>query len=1185
MQLKTLEINGFKSFADKTVIQFDHGITGIVGPNGSGKSNITEAIRWALGEQSAKSLRGGKMPDIIFAGSNTRKPLNRAEVSLTFDNSDHQLPVDYAEVKVTRVLYRDGTSAFYLNQKSCRLKDIVNLFMDSGLGRESFSIISQGKIAAIFNSKPADRRGIIEEAAGVVQYKQRKKEADSQLNATADNLHRVADIIAELGQQVEPLKEQSSLAKDYLQQKKQLDQVTKTLLVRQIETRAAAKTQQQQALKAAKENVVLAQRNQSEFQTKVTAQKAQQQKNTQRLDTLQQDQLRITKQQAELSGQAELAGERRQVAQDKLTDLTGELKQQQGQLTALQQVLTAEKTALQEAKADLKQKQQTVANYTQAQQVDEATLKQQVAALQQQYIDQLQAQTTLHNEAVYLAREQQQTKAQDEKQQAEQTALAQQTATLKGQLAAAQVAATAIKTKQTAQTQQQQVLTTQVEQQQHTYDQQQQQWYQALAIMQKVAAKQASLAEMKDDYSGFYAGVRGVLQHKAQLAGVIGAVAELLTVPAKYNTAIEAILGGQLQAVVVADEAAGKRSIAYLKQQRLGRATFLPLSVMQPQQLNANQLQQISSQSGFIGVAADLVKFAPEHASVMRHLLGHSVVATDLTAAIKLAALLQHRVRIVTLDGDILNPGGAMTGGGRTKQNGLLAREQEQRDLVAQLAKMKQQLATKEQALQVLKQQIETDKQQLATSDTQQQALAQQALESQATLKDLTRQATQLARQQQAFSFTNQQQNEAAADYQQKIADNQAQTEQIATAIAQSQATLKAKQATLNSWQATQAATASQRQQAQTDLAVAQEQQKQRQQTNRTHVEQQSVLQAAMARNQQQIEQLQQRLSTQTRDHASNAADLKRAAQQLEQLAQQIATIKTQRDELATTLQQQEAQLAHAQTSYQQQLAAQQRIEATLTSLNDSLNHALSQLESDYSLSFEAAKAAALSTDLAQLQQQQKLLKLGLADLGEVNLGAIAEYERVSQRYEFLLAQRDDLLSAREQLAATMTEMDQEVSQRFKATFDATAKAFAEIFPQMFGGGQASLSLTEPADLLTTGIEITAQPPGKKLQQLSLLSGGERALTAITLLFAIINVRPVPLCILDEVEAALDEANVERFGHFLQRYDQQTQFVVITHRKGTMMAMDVLFGVAMQESGVSHMVSVALADAKTEAHA
>ncbi|MDT3392423.1 MAG: AAA family ATPase, partial [Bacillota bacterium] len=302
MQLKTLEINGFKSFADKTVIQFDHGITGIVGPNGSGKSNITEAIRWALGEQSAKSLRGGKMPDIIFAGSSERKPLNRAEVTLTFDNSDHQLKSDYDEVSVTRILYRDGTSAFYLNQKSCRLKDIVNLFMDSGLGRESFSIISQGKIAAIFNSKPEDRRGIIEEAAGVVKYKQRKKEADSQLSATADNLHRVSDIIAELAQQVEPLKEQSSLAKDYLQQKKQLDQITKTLLVRQIESRAAAKKEQQQALKTAQENVILARRNQTDFQTKVTAQKEQQQKNTQRLDILQQDQLRITKQQAELSG-------------------------------------------------------------------------------------------------------------------------------------------------------------------------------------------------------------------------------------------------------------------------------------------------------------------------------------------------------------------------------------------------------------------------------------------------------------------------------------------------------------------------------------------------------------------------------------------------------------------------------------------------------------------------------------------------------------------------------------------------------------------------------------------------------------------------------------------------------------------------------------------------------------------
>ncbi|MFD1318986.1 chromosome segregation protein SMC [Loigolactobacillus zhaoyuanensis] len=1185
MELKTLEINGFKSFADKTVIKFDHGITGIVGPNGSGKSNITEAIRWALGEQSAKSLRGGKMPDIIFAGSSERKPLNRAEVTLEFDNQDHQLKSDYDQISVTRVLYRDGTSAFYLNQKSCRLKDIVNLFMDSGLGRESFSIISQGKIAAIFNSKPEDRRGIIEEAAGVVKYKQRKKEADSQLLATADNLHRVSDIIAELAQQVEPLKEQSSLAKDYLQQKKQLDEITKTLLVRQIESKVATKQTQQQALKTAQENVVLAQRNQTEFQAKVTAQKAQQQKNTQRLDTLQQDQLRITKQQAELSGQAELAGERRQVAQDKLAELTAELKKQQQQLNELQQVIATEKTALQQADTDLQQKQQLVKNYTQAQQVDEATIKRAVEDLRQQYIDQLQQQTTLHNEAVYLEREQKQTQVQDQKQQAAAAALKQRITELAEQRTTAQATATKLDQAQQQIQQQQQKLQTQLQQNQQQYDQQQQQWYQALAIMQKGEAKQASLAEMKDDYSGFYAGVRSILKHKGQLAGVVGAVAELLTVPPKYNQALEAILGNQLQAVVVADEAAGKRSIAYLKQQHLGRATFLPLAVMQPQQLSSMQQQQLADQPGFIGVAADLVQFAPAHANVMRHLLGRIVIATDLAAAIKLAAILQHRVRIVTLEGDILNPGGAMTGGGKTKQNGLLVREQEQRDLVAQLAKMKAQLATKEQALQTLKQQIDDATQQSTAAEQQLKKLTQQELENQAVLKDLARQQTQLDREQTAANFDNQQQSDAVAEHQQKQTANQQQTKQIDAAIKQIQADLAAKQAQLASWQSNQAATATQRQQAQTDLAVAQEKQKQRQQTNRQHVEQQSTLQAAIVRDQQQAAQLTQQLSLQTQDHASNAADLVRAAKQLKQIDAEIKSVKAAREQLSATLQQQEQQLAHAQTGYQQQTAAQQRIETTLTNLNESLNQALAQLESDYSLSFEAAKVAALTTDQAKLQQQQKLLKLGLADLGEVNLGAIAEYERVSQRYEFLLAQRGDLLSAREQLTTTMTEMDQEVSLRFKATFDATAKAFAEIFPQMFGGGQASLSLTNPADLLTTGIEITAQPPGKKLQQLSLLSGGERALTAITLLFAIINVRPVPLCILDEVEAALDEANVERFGRFLQRYDQQTQFVVITHRKGTMMAMDVLFGVAMQESGVSHMVSVELATDKQEAHA
>nr|SFZ88162.1 Chromosome partition protein smc [Loigolactobacillus rennini] len=1185
MQLKTLEISGFKSFADKTTIQFDHGITGIVGPNGSGKSNITEAIRWALGEQSAKNLRGGKMPDIIFAGSNARKPLNRAEVSLTFDNQDHQLKSDYDEVNVSRVLYRDGTSTFYLNQKSCRLRDIVNLFMDSGLGRESFSIISQGKIAAIFNSKPAQRRGIIEEAAGVVKYKQRKKEADNQLTETAANLNRVSDIISELAQQVEPLKKQSSLAKDYLRQKKQLDQVSKTLLVRQIEAQAAKRDQQQQTLTQTQENVQLAQHNQTEFQTQVNAQKKQQQKVAQQLDRLQQQQLQITKHQGELSSQTELVGERRRVAQENLANLKTGLTQQNDKLQKQHQSLVDEKKALAQAAKQLHQQELQIKQAKAHQKLDKATLEKAIEKLRQRYIDQLQQQTSLHNEAVYLKRQQQQDQVQNQKQQAQQQALLQRVQTLKQQQEKAAAQVTQLTKKQQQLQQQRQQLQSQSQTEQAHYQQQQQQWYQALAIMQKAQAKQASLAEMQEDYSGFYAGVRGILKHKKQITGIIGAVAELIDVPQKYNQAIESALGNQLQSVVVKDEAAGKNGINYLRHHHLGRATFLPAAVMQPQPLNQFQQQQLTGITGYIGLAADLVTFSSAYANVIRYLLGRIVVATDLDAAIKIATALRHRVRIVTLKGDLLNPGGAMTGGGHNQRGGLLARKQEQQTLTAQIAQMQQQLTAKEQALQTKKAQLEAAAKQNVTLEQKLKALAPQLLEQQGIVKDVQRQQAQLTQQQKAIAFTDQQQNETKISNQEKLTTNQQQTQQVTAAIQQLKTELAEKQTHLSNWQADQTASAEKQQQLKTALAVAQERQKQRQQAYREHVEQQSALQAEITRDQRQAKQLQQQLDAQKQNHRANQDELKISAQKLAQLSQQIKTLKLQRAQIDSTLQQQEQQLAHAQATYQKQATNAQQLKTSLNYLNQQLKQALTQLESDYQLSFEAAKADTLTTDFSQLKQQEKLLKLGLADLGEVNLGAIAEYQRVSQRYDFLLEQRKDLLTAREQLTATMTEMDQEVGQRFKATFEATAKAFAEIFPLMFGGGQANLSLTDPTDLLTTGIEITAQPPGKKLQQLSLLSGGEQALTAITLLFAIINVRPVPLCILDEVEAALDEANVARFGRFLKRYDQQTQFIVITHRKGTMMAMDVLFGVAMQESGVSKMVSVALEDAQREASA
>jgi chromosome segregation protein len=1174
VQLKTLEIVGFKSFANRTVLHFDHGTTGIVGPNGSGKSNISEAIRWALGEQSAKSLRGDKMADVIFAGSATRHPLNRATVTLTFDNQDHTLSDQHDEVEVQRILYRDGSSAFKLNQKSCRLKDIVNLFMDSGLGRESFSIISQGKIAAIFNSKPEDRRGFIEETAGVALYKQRKHEAELQLKTTAANLERVSDIVTELAQQMEPLKEQSSIATDYLQQKKQLDQVTKTLLVRDITAKVAAKKDQQVALKQVATRLKQAKSNEQTFQKQLTQSKKEQQALQQVLDQQQQQRVELTQQLAQLSNEKELAGERRQVAKDQLASLTTQVQEAEKALAAAQAKFAQQAKSLQQKRRDLQRQRQALKSNTQQAQTQTQQLTVTIKQQRDQYIDQLQQQTTLHNEAGYLKRQLAQLAQQLSKTGV--TALEEQTTQWHQKQTQAQQQATALQ-QQRQQLQAQLTATkNQVTKQQQQLEQAQQNWLQALKIKQKAEAQFATLKEMQASYTGFYNGVRLLLQQRSSLPGLIGAVTELIQVPDQYLTAIETALGGQAQALITETQTVAKQAIELLKQKHAGRATFLPLDALQHRQLTVAQLTQAQQQAGFCGCAADLITFEAQVAPALQYLLGRVLVVDTLPHGITLANQLRHQVKIVTLTGDILNPGGTMVGGSHKSQNRLLAQRQQQDKLQHELQAMNQALSEKEQDLNQLKAQIATDQAKVTTLTTQSEQLGQQVMRQNTTLATLKEQAQAFEQRQRALTFEQQQTKDQQAKLQQQQTDNQQQQAQLTETMAATQAALTAAETALTTAQQQQATTQEQQQQRQTAVAVAQEQVQQLE-TSQDQLAT-TIQQATNQLQQQQAKQksLTQQVQQNSGQHQTTQQDLQTLQQQLDQLTQTVQAQQTQRQTYAQQVTQQEQQLAHAQASSQQERGSAVRIRTAIEQLDEGINQALTQLSQTYALSYEAAQAESLTTATTELQQQAKLLKRGLADLGNVNLGAIETYQQLKKRYDFLNTQQADLLEAQAQLDRTMHAMDQEVAQRFMTTFDATAKAFAVLFPKMFGGGQATLKLTSPDEPLTTGIDIIVQPPGKKLQQLSLLSGGEQALTAITLLFALIEVRPVPLCILDEVEAALDEANVVRFGNFLKHYHHQTQFIVITHRKGTMMALDVLYGVTMQESGVSTVVSVSV---------
>lgn len=1180
MQLKALTINGFKSFADKTQIEFVPGLTGIVGPNGSGKSNITEAIRWALGEQSAKSLRGEKMGDIIFAGTASRPPLNRAEVVLTFDNSDGYLANQPATVSVCRRLYRDGESDFLINNQAVRLKDIIDLFMDSGLGKESFSFISQGRVEAIFNSKPEDRRGILEEAAGVLKYKQQKAKANKQLAESDDNLDRVNDIIHELHHQLEPLEEQASIARDYERQMADYQKAHKAVLALEIKQLAAEQTATAtqasvttKLLAGLKEKLASLEAR-SETLTAKDVDFDQQVAHTN--DILLAESMRLEN----LTGETRVSSERATNAQATLADLQAQLDD------ATLQAAEAEKQlqVLNEKQvAQAKQLTQAEAEYAAAQSAasDPQALNRQLDDDQAAYIRLLQQQADCNNQLAAAKKDQQvqasQTAAQSTrsheltKQVREQQAtcddLAKQVDQAKADLAQAET-----KLGETSET---------AAQLKVQHDQLTAAYQKALGIFQATKSRFETLKELKEDYNGFFAGVKAVLQHKAQLNGVVGAVAELITVPQQYQQAFDIALGGSLQSIVTDDEQAAKSAISYLKQTRAGRATFLPISVIKPRRIPANVLNTLQQQPGFLGVGVDLIRYAPKVADIMANLAGLLVVADNLDHGIAMANATGHRYRIVTLDGDLLNVGGSMSGGQvRAKGSSPLARTQEVQTLAANLKTMTSALQNKHDEIQGISDQLNgaNEAKVKAQAAVNQQAADLKALQAQLTPQQ--ERLTALSRQLQALGLDAQ----ATTDYHALIEKLQGQAEALKTQLVDAQAQIDTTKAALNSATTAQADQQAHISELKAQVAVLKSAQQttanqltQWQQSRDTGIDRQHALQTRIKN----IEASAKADSASSTDRQAQIKQLKTSVAKLKKQQAQLSADKAE-NRHALSLVSAEITTANRQRDDAQAQASQQAVSLNRIKLN--LDSRLNTLSEDYQMTYEAAIEDVQEDDsaLPMLKSRVKLLKRGLDDLGPVNPNAIAEYDNIKTRYEFLTKQQGDLLAAKADLLETMNELDEEVKTRFKAMFDATDAAFQEIFPKMFGGGHAHLSLTDPDDLLNTGLEIEAQPPGKKLSHMSLLSGGERALTAIVLLFAILQVRPVPFSILDEVEAALDDVNVNRFGEFLRHYSSDTQFIVITHRRGTMLAADVLYGVTMQESGVSRMMAVSLDQAQAD---
>ncbi|BDG35112.1 chromosome segregation protein SMC [Saccharococcus caldoxylosilyticus] len=1182
MFLKRLDIIGFKSFADRVSIEFVPGVTAVVGPNGSGKSNITDAIRWVLGEQSAKSLRGAKMEDIIFAGSDSRKPLNVAEVTITLDNEDQFLPLDYQEVSITRRVYRSGESEFFINKQPCRLKDIVDLLMDSGLGKEAFSIIGQGRVEEILSSKPEERRTIFEEAAGVLKYKIRKKKAEAKLAETQENLHRVSDILHELEQQLEPLKMQASIAKDYLEKRDELERFEVALMVHDIEQLYEQWTSLKQQLE---------QHQNEEIELSSTLQKAEADIEQLRdhitaldesIDGLQQVLLVASEELEKLEGKKEVLKERKKNAVQYQRQLEEAIASLAEKKERIEQVLSREQTQLAELQtavatlqAELKEKQASLSAY-------DVNIEEKIEQLKSDYIELVHEQATLKNERAHL-----QTLL--EKLQAKQAALAEanhkyleERQKLRQQYAALDEKRVQLeKTLEQAEallrqkTEEVSVLKTDLEKKEAML-------YQAYQYLQQTKSRKELLEEMQQDYAGFFQGVKEVLKARAQFPGVHGAVVELIQVPDRYETAIEIALGGAMQHIVVENEEVARKAIHYLKTNAYGRATFLPMNVIQAKTIPAEQLALIKGHPAFVGIASELIHYENIYHSVIANLLGNVIITTDLKGANELARLLHYRYRLVTLDGDVVSPGGAMTGGGIAKKaNSLLSRNRELETIAAKLREMEEKTGKLEQLVQAKKKQIQQEETNLA-------ALREQIEEQRFSLQEVKGELRELQLQEKNM-------NERLALYDHEKANDEQEARQmterlavIAQQLDHLEKKLREMDEEINKLQTkkqTEQTSKEALQTAMTEQKIALAETQQRLKNAQEKVEQ---LASELADTKKQLQTAKQELAVLIEEMNSSHS----SEEELEELRNKKLEDKQKTVDLIASRREQrlqyQAQLEHLEREWKEKKRQHKQLadivkdeEVKLNRLDVELENLLSRLREEYTLSFEAAKAAyPLTVDVQEARKRVKLIKRAIEELGTVNLGAIDEYERVSERYQFLTEQKADLQQAKETLHQVIDEMDQEMKKRFLSTFEQIRAHFGDVFCQLFGGGNADLRLTDPNNLLETGIDIVAQPPGKKLQHLSLLSGGERALTAIALLFSILKVRPVPFCVLDEVEAALDEANVYRYAQYLKQFSSQTQFIVITHRKGTMEEADVLYGVTMQESGVSKLVSVRLEDSK-----
>lgn len=1175
MYLKEIEMQGFKSFADKTTIEFDKGVTAVVGPNGSGKSNITESLRWALGESSAKNLRGGKMPDVIFAGAENRKPLNYAQVVVSLDNSDGFIKDAKETIRVERHIYRNGDSEYLIDGRKVRLRDIHDLFMDTGLGRDSFSVISQGRVEEIFNSKPEERRAIFEEAAGVLKYKTRKKETQTKLNQTQDNLDRLDDIIYELEAQVKPLGRQAKVAKEFIGLEDERKQLHLNVLVEDIQTDKVRLDSLKEDLDSIKSDLSAYYEQRQQFEKQNQALKTKRHQLSEEMATKQAGLVDITKAISDLERQMDLIAlessqkeEKKQAATSQLAELKAsqeslreELAQKENQLAKLDGELTATTAKIQKLQAELDRFS------TDPDQV--------IEKLREEFVSLMQEEADLSNKLTMTQADIDNQKQLSESKSEE---LAQTQANLEALKAEAK---DALESFEAARKQVKEFLdayqelfakTSQLEK---DYQAEQTKMFDQLDVIKSKQARKSSLESILRNHSNFYAGVKSVLQASSQLGGIIGAVSEHLSFDRKYQMALEIALGGSSQHVIVEDEAAAKRSIAFLKKNRQGRATFLPLATIKARHLSQQNQAILSSSQGFLGVASDLVSFDKRLDNIFQNLLGVTAVFDTVDNANKAARALHYQVRLVALDGTEIRPGGSFSGGAN-RQNNTTFIKPELDNLVAELNELQEKQVTQEKLVQNLHETLLASKEELASLKAQgeEARFAEQKAELEyQQLAERLNDVKQLCKQLQESETDN-----SSNDLESQKAHFEAELTKVAEH--KQELTSEIDQIKENKNAITQKV-----EQLRQDLSQAKLQERELLSERKFESANKTRLDISLAENKAEMTKCEDLLAFHASDQEiENLPLLKKqhdeAVTRKASEEERLVSLRFELEDCEANLEELEEQVAKENQKNEELIRKQAQVEAQVAQVSERLRGFTHDLTEDYHMTLaEAKEASQVVEDMAIARERLQDLRRRIKALGPINMDAIAQYDEVNNRLTFLNGQKEDLVHSKNLLLDTINEMDDEVKSRFQVTFNAIRESFKQTFTQMFGGGSADLSLTE-GDLLIAGIEISVQPPGKKIQSLNLMSGGEKALSALALLFAIIRVKTIPFVILDEVEAALDEANVKRFGDYLNRFDKSSQFIVVTHRKGTMAAADSIYGVTMQESGISRIVSVKLKDAE-----